>query len=138
MDRGQPRGPCRYISTRKSTAKLASPWNSEAHSDAAMVGTRKILSGSIGAATRASIATNTPMSTTPPTRNPTVEASSGAFASLVIAQSTPNRPSPSVTMPSGSRRWRVRSPLSRSTRSAPTMASTPVGTLIQKIHRHDT
>ncbi len=41
-------------------------------------------------------------------------------------------------MPSGSSRWRVRSPLSRSTRSAPAMASTPVGTLIQKIHRHET
>ena len=41
-------------------------------------------------------------------------------------------------MPSGSSRWRVRSPLSRSTRSATAMASTPVGTLIQKIHRHET
>ena len=103
-----------------------------------MVGTLKILSGSIGAATRASMATNAPMRTTPPTRNPTVEASSGAFASLVIAQSTPNSPSPSVIMPSGSRRCRVRSPWSRSTRSAPMMASSPVGTLIQKIHRHET
>ncbi len=103
-----------------------------------MVGTRKIRSGSIGAATRASMTTNRPMSTTPPTRKPMVEASSGAFASLVIAHSTPNSPSPSATMPSGSSRWRVRSPLSRRTRSAPAMASTPVGTLIQKIQRHET
>jgi hypothetical protein len=41
-------------------------------------------------------------------------------------------------MPSGSSRCLVRSPLSRSTRSATAIASTPVGTLIQKIQRHDT
>ena len=41
-------------------------------------------------------------------------------------------------MPSGSSRWRIRSPLSRSTLSATAIASTPVGTLIQKIQRHDT
>ena len=41
-------------------------------------------------------------------------------------------------MPSGSSRWRTRSPLSRSTLSATTIAAAPVGTLIQKIQRHET
>jgi hypothetical protein len=43
-----------------------------------------------------------------------------------------------LIVPSGSSRCLVRSPLSRSTRSATAIASTPVGTLIQKIQRHDT
>jgi hypothetical protein len=103
-----------------------------------MVGTLKIRSGSIGAGTRDSMNTNNTISARPPIRKPAVEASKGPFASLVIAHSTPNRPRPSVIMPSGSSRCLVRSPLSRSTRSATAIASTPVGTLIQKIHRHDT
>src|SRR5437763_643634 len=56
----RPRGPCMYMISRKSTAKLARPWNSEASSDADMVGTRKIDSGSIGSATRRSMSTKTP------------------------------------------------------------------------------
>jgi len=63
-----PRGPCRYISSRKSTAKLARPWKRDAHSDAAMVGTLKIRSGSIGAGTRDSMNTNAAISATPPIR----------------------------------------------------------------------
>ena len=54
--------------SRNSTAKLARPWNSDASSEADMVGTRKIDSGSIGSATRRSMRTNTPISTSPPIR----------------------------------------------------------------------
>ena len=64
----RPRGPCRYMIRRKSTAKLARPWNSEASRDAAMVGTRKMDSGSMGSGCRRSMRTKTPMSASPAIR----------------------------------------------------------------------
>jgi hypothetical protein len=51
VDRGQPARPLQYMISRKSTAKLARPWNSEASREADMVGTRKMDSGSMGSAT---------------------------------------------------------------------------------------
>ena len=102
-----------------------------------MVGTRKIDSGSIGSATRRSMSTNTPISTSPPIRKPVTVASNAVLASRVIAHSTPNRPSPRVIMPGKSRRRRERSALSCSTRVATASAATPTGTLIQKIHRQE-
>ena len=57
----KPRGPCRYMMTRNSTAKLARPWNSEASRDAVIVGTRKIDNGSIGSGWRLSIIPNAPL-----------------------------------------------------------------------------
>lgn len=65
-------------------------------------------------------------------------ASSGRDASPVIAHSTPKSPSPSATMPATSSFLRRRSPRSRSTRAASASATAPIGTLIQKIHCHDT
>ena len=56
--------------SRNSTAKLARPWNSEASSEADMVGTRKMDSGSMGSATRRSMSTNTPMQHEPADQEP--------------------------------------------------------------------
>ncbi len=93
--------------------------------------------GSIGSAWRFSMNPNAAMSTTPPIRYPATSASNAVVASLVMAQSTPNRPSPRQVIPGRSRRRRVRWASSRRTRLATASAATPTGTLIQKIHRQE-
>lgn len=92
----------------------------------------------IGSGWRSSIRTKTPRMTSPPTKNATMWESSGRVASCVTAQSSPKIPAPSVSMPPMSKRWCREVASLWSTRVARATATMPIGTLIQKIHRHET
>jgi hypothetical protein len=123
---------------KNSTAKLAMAWKSEARRVGVMVGTRNKERSTIGASRVRSTTTNPAKRTTPAPRISPIWVVNGEVASLVMIHRIKKSPAPSRTMPGASRRWRWRSPLSRSTRSARAKAKIPVGTLIQKIQRHET
>ena len=59
-------------------------------------------------------------------------------ASVVIAHRTPNRPRPRVTMPARSKWRRLALAALVQHLCRKNSAAEPIGTLIQKIHRHET
>ena len=124
--------------TRKSTANVPIAWNIAARSAEGIVGIRKMERLTIGSPTVRSMNANTTSRAAPATSAAASPPSKEAVESLTIAHRIRKRPVPSAAMPGQSIRWRSRGLRSWSNGIATARATTPVGTLIQKIQRHDT
>src|SRR5271166_6116682 len=128
-----------YSDKNTNIGNISPPSSSPARFAAVTVRLRKNVSGSSGAAERASITMNPAISAAAPASRPTVAAEAQPWlAAVTTAYTSSDRPPVTVTAPATSNRRRARlARLSGSSGRAAATISAPTGRLTKKIHGQD-